>query len=972
MTSKKVLSLIVCFCLLLFSTNSFGEGINSTILKSNIKHGGDPIFKTTLACPTDSPVINLVKTCSCYNFTVSVTGGVAPYSYKWTGPTIITNTGVGTCLSAGNYAVTITDATGCVLTARKVVPVFTALSATPTITNTVCGKSSGAISLSTIGGDAPYKYAWSGPAGFISTVSNITGLSAGAYALTVTDNSACTFTTTINLGTNQNNFDIASSVRAARDTNICIGSALNLLKPGFDSVKVTYAWTSLPSSTLTGNNPRVAPTVSTKYFLTATGTCVGTVMDSVIVKVFTPTVLKGANDTLVCRDTKVKLGFNTIDPTVTYSWNPTAGIDSVNNPNATVTAQPSLNNKVPIQYILTATNLGGCVSKDTVNIIGVDLKMKIRPADSVRLCRNDTITLAATTSPVQNSAVKWSSDKDYNLADSVNSIRVNPTRVTKYYATISLAGCTRNDSVTVYVDSLPFNRMIVPQDTNICMNAIAILRSPTFESVLFPKIKFLWFGGKGFLTPDSLYDMVIQGDTTRTYSRVATNGVCKVIDTVRVIVTPLPKVTLTPAQTTFCPGQEMAVLLSAKIMPNNLTDIKWKDPQGMDIPSAKGNTSYNVPSGSTGTYTITVKNGNCPASATASISVGMAPVFGTPKPVICAGTSIPLNSAPSSSYTYSWTGPNGFTSTDPAPTVTPTAVSTYSVTITNPGGCGATKSVTITPATASIATILDAVVCIGNTATITAVPTSNVPNLTYSWSNGGTTPSITVSPKSNITYTVTLTYGDNCTTTAKANINVTPNITVNIVPDTFSKFVDVGTVLKLDAIVIGTSTTPTYSWTKGGQPASTTSNLTFGLIDDTPVTVTATTSNGCSASYSVNIQARFPNFQIPNAFTPNGDTINNNFTIMFNDGKNFAPPQTRTPTFWKGTYNVVSFQVFSRYGKALYEETNQTTLNANTFKGWDGTTGGNDVAPDVYVYLIKLILPDGTAKNVSGEVNLIR
>jgi len=93
---------------------------------------------------------------------------------------------------------------------------------------------------------------------------------------------------------------------------------------------------------------------------------------------------------------------------------------------------------------------------------------------------------------------------------------------------------------------------------------------------------------------------------------------------------------------------------------------------------------------------------------------------------------------------------------------------------------------------------------------------------------------------------------------------------------------------------------------------------------------------------------------------------------MFNDGKNFAPPQTRTPTFWKGTYNVVSFQVFSRYGKALYEETNQTTLNANTFKGWDGTTGGNDVAPDVYVYLIKLILPDGTAKNVSGEVNLIR
>ena len=203
-------------------------------------------------------------------------------------------------------------------------------------------------------------------------------------------------------------------------------------------------------------------------------------------------------------------------------------------------------------------------------------------------------------------------------------------------------------------------------------------------------------------------------------------------------------------------------------------------------------------------------------------------------------------------------------------------------------------------------------------------------------------------------------------------MNVLPNIIVAIVPDTFAKFVDVGTNLKLDAIVIGAVGTPTYSWTSNGQVSSTTSNLTFGLLDDTKVTVTASTSNGCSASYSVTIQARYPNFQIPNAFTPNGDTINNNFTILFNDGKNFGPPQTRTPLFWKGAYNVVSFQVFSRFGRTLYEETNQTTLNASTFKGWDGTSGGNDVAPDVYVYLIKLILPDGTTKNVSGEVNLIR
>ena len=703
------------------------------------------------------------------------------------------------------------------------------------------------------------------------------------------------------------------------------------------------------------------------------GGCTAPSYDSVIVNVYSPPVLKVANDTTLCRDLKIKLGNTIIENQTIYAWSPNFGIDKPDNPNATLTVQPWITPNSSLQYVLTATNLGGCVTKGTIDIVGVDLKMKITPADSVRLCRNDTITLSATTSSKPNLAVKWSSNKDYNLADSINSIRVNPTRVTKYYATISQSGCTRNDSVTVYVDSLPFNRMIVPQDTNICMNAIAVLRSPTFESVLFPKMRTLWFGGKGFLTPDSLYDMVIQGDTTRTYSRVSTNGVCKMIDTVKVFVTPLPKVTLTPAQTTFCPGQETAILLAANIIPLGLTDIKWKDPQGQDIASAKGNSSYSVPAGNVGTYTITVKNGNCPASASASISLAPAPDFGTPKSVICAGNSVSLNTSPNGSYTYSWTGPNGFVSTNPAPTVTPTAVSTYNVTISaGANKCTLTKSVTITPATANLAPIPDITVCTGNAATLTAVPTSNVSNLTYSWSTGGNTPSISVSPKSSTTYTVTLTYGDNCTKTATANVNVLPNITVAIVPDTFAKFVDVGTNLKLDAIVIGAVGTPTYSWTSNGQVSSTTGNLTFGLVDDTKVTVTASTSNGCSASYSVNIQARFPNFQIPNAFTPNGDTINSNFNIILSDGKNSGPPQVKNPTFWKGNLSVVSFQVFSRFGKALYEETNSATLNSPTYKGWDGTTGGNDVAPDVYVYLIKLQYPDGSIKNVSGELNLIR
>ena len=69
---------------------------------------------------------------------------------------------------------------------------------------------------------------------------------------------------------------------------------------------------------------------------------------------------------------------------------------------------------------------------------------------------------------------------------------------------------------------------------------------------------------------------------------------------------------------------------------------------------------------------------------------------------------------------------------------------------------------------------------------------------------------------------------------------------------------------------------------------------------------------------------------------------------------------------------MTSFQVFSRWGGEIYTETNTTTLNSATYKGWDGKKGTNDVASDVYVYIIKLRMPDDSIKVETGEINLIR
>jgi len=118
---------------------------------------------------------------------LTVSGGVAPYTYVWnSGPT----TQDISSLSAGSFNVTITDDVGCILnsanyTITNLPGDLTLLSLN--ITNENCLDGTGAIDIEIINGDPPYSYAWSNAA----ITQDITGLSAGIYSCTVTDNLGC-------------------------------------------------------------------------------------------------------------------------------------------------------------------------------------------------------------------------------------------------------------------------------------------------------------------------------------------------------------------------------------------------------------------------------------------------------------------------------------------------------------------------------------------------------------------------------------------------------------------------------------------------------------------------------------------------------------------------------------------------------------------------------------------------------------
>lgn len=114
-------------------------------------------------------------------------GGTAPYSYNWGGG-ITTQDRTG--LSAGTYAVTITDTNECTaVVSATVTQPASALSGTKVITNVSCNAgSNGAINITPTGGTAPYTFNWGGGI----TTEDRTGLSAGTYAVTITDANECT------------------------------------------------------------------------------------------------------------------------------------------------------------------------------------------------------------------------------------------------------------------------------------------------------------------------------------------------------------------------------------------------------------------------------------------------------------------------------------------------------------------------------------------------------------------------------------------------------------------------------------------------------------------------------------------------------------------------------------------------------------------------------------------------------------
>ena len=148
---------------------------------------------------------------------------------------------------------------------------------------------------------------------------------------------------------------------------------------------------------------------------------------------------------------------------------------------------------------------------------------------------------------------------------------------------------------------------------------------------------------------------------------------------------------------------------------------------------------------------------------------------------------------------------------------------------------------------------------------------------------------------------------------------------------------------------VSTNNGLTYSAPSSGSTGLT--HRVTGLAPLTNVTllVRATGIISCLQSTSAPVTGRTNTDQIyiPNAFSPNGDGLND-FLLVYG-------------------YTIRSMRmiIFSQWGEKMFESTNQNL-------GWNGTYKGKPQPSGVYMYVCEMILNDGTKQQRKGSINLVR
>ncbi len=340
---------------------------------------------TALTQPTAITATNTFANINCFGLTtgtinLNVSGGTAPYTYLWNDASILKDR---TTLGAGEYSVTIKDANSCStsISAISITQPAAALSLTETKSNIVCnGNTTGSIDITIAGGSIPYTYVWSktGDGTYNKTTQDLDLLGIGTYSVVVTDNKGCTISNSSLI--TQPTSIVASLTNTNLTCNDALDGAINLTIDG-GVTPYTYAWTG-PSS-FSATTKDISGLAIGTYALTITdaNNCSSTLTSAALTQPDAYSIKAKLVQNVNCyngKDGSTSVGSIGGASPYAYSWS-NGSSDSV------LAALKSG------KYVVNAIDANGCKAKDSISIT--------QPANALKVYGNVTDTRACAGTP---------------------------------------------------------------------------------------------------------------------------------------------------------------------------------------------------------------------------------------------------------------------------------------------------------------------------------------------------------------------------------------------------------------------------------------------------------------------------------------------------------------------------------------------------------------------------------------------
>lgn len=769
-------------------------------------------------------------------------------TYAWTpagtlnDPSLANPTATPT-VSPTTYTVTVTDGNGCVDTDDVQVTLTPAPTVIASNDTAICAGDS-----AQLGASGAVTYTWTPMMGLSDpNIANPMASPATTtmYFVTGTDASGCTNIDSVLITVNP-----LPNADAGLDEAICIGDSVQLQASG----GTVYAWT--PTTDLSDpniSNPFASPTTTTQYFVTVTDGNGCSSVDSVTVTVNPLPVADAGPDTTICPGTSVDLGGTPTGPVgSTFLWSPGATLNdpSLSNPTATPAGNTT--------YTVTVTDANGCVDTDVVDVVIAPAPNAVAGLDTT-ICAGDSVQLVAS-GGIAYSWTPVTGLTDPNIANPM----AGPAGTTDYIVTVTdAAGCTATDTASIIVNPLP------PADAGL---DVAICIGDSVQLQATGGTTYAWTPTASLSDPNIDNPFASPTTTTQYFVTVTDGNGCAAVDSVTVTVNPLPVADAGP-DTTVCDGTPVQIG-GTPTGPAGST-FSWSPAATLDDPALSNPTA--TPVGNT-TYVVTVTDLNgCVNTDVVDVTVStLPPADAGVDTVICIGDSVQLQA--SGGVTYAWTPTTGLSDPNIAnPMASPGTTTTYTVTVTDAGGCADTDDVIVTvnslPATDAGT---DQVICLGDTVNIGGTPTGPAGS-TFNWVPNNDIDDNTVAnpdvwPNVDTTYIVEVTDASGCINTDTVAITVNPLPLANAGPDT--------TMCLGDSMQFSSATGTTWTWDFGDTNGSNQQNPTHTYATGGIYTVvlTITDGNGCSNTDTATVTV----FPLP-VINAGNDT-----TICFGDSAQLA------------------------------------------------------------------------------------